>query len=232
MDKSRSNQIHLLPTQGRTGVCTKRVFAQRFLFVLPIGSYRREVLYLALFKEIFSDYIAKLHCTSKELSQICELSPVVISRYRSGERTPLKNSPQLDKLIHGLALLCAERGLDDTEQDIAAAFRSALPKNENDMDAEHFRLHLKKLSEASGIPMSHMARALSYDPSYLSKIGSGLRFPSSPEAFIDKLCRFVADTIPDPAYRRQILVRLDLEPSEENIREAFRRIQAAVGRLR
>ena len=49
------------------------------------------------------------------------------------------------------------------------------------------------LVHETGIPMSHMARALSYDPSYLSKICSGQRFPSSPTLFIDNLCQFVAE---------------------------------------
>ncbi|MBO6157733.1 MAG: hypothetical protein J6P72_00570 [Firmicutes bacterium] len=171
---------------------------------------------MALFKDLFSDYIAKLHCTSKELTEFCQLSPVVISRYRSGERTPLKNSLQLEKLIHGLAALCKDRGIDETEEQIAATFAQALPKNESDIDSTLFRTHLKQLSIASGIPMSHMARALSYDPSYLSKISAGLRFPSFPDIFIEKLCKYVSEQIVEDQEKEALFIRLGIEISEEN----------------
>ena len=79
------------------------------------------------FQNIFSEYIDRLECSSKDLSSICELSPVVISRYRSGDRTPLKNSPQFEKLVHGLSLLCTSKGLPDTEEEIRQALTGAFP---------------------------------------------------------------------------------------------------------
>ena len=43
------------------------------------------------------EYLKELNCSSKKLSNESGLSESVISRYRSGERTPVKNSEQLNK---------------------------------------------------------------------------------------------------------------------------------------
>ena len=50
---------------------------------------------LVNFKEVLNEYLKELNCSSKKLSNESGLSESVISRYRSGERTPLKNSEQL-----------------------------------------------------------------------------------------------------------------------------------------
>ena len=167
------------------------------------------------FQIIFSEYINRLGCTSKELSLSCDLSPVVISRYRSGDRTPLKNSPQFGTLVHGLYLLCQKKGLPDTEADIENALLSALPHYDTKIPPALFRERLVKMVQVTHIPMSHMARALSYDPSYLSKICSGLRFPSAPMVFLDKLCQFVARHYETEKEQKALALSLgfDYEPS-------------------
>ena len=54
------------------------------------------------FKEILNKYLEELNCSSKKLSNESGLSESVISRYRSGERTPIKDSEQMNKLITSL----------------------------------------------------------------------------------------------------------------------------------
>ena len=61
----------------------------------------KEVI-LVNFKEVLNEYLKELNCSSKKLSNESGLSESVISRYRSGERTPLKNSEQLNKLTKAL----------------------------------------------------------------------------------------------------------------------------------
>ena len=38
------------------------------------------------FKDILNEYLEKINCSSKELSNVSNISESVISRYRSGER--------------------------------------------------------------------------------------------------------------------------------------------------
>ena len=60
------------------------------------------------FKEVLNKYLKELDCSSKKLSDESGLSESVISRYRSGERTPVKNSEQLNKLTKALFIIAKD----------------------------------------------------------------------------------------------------------------------------
>ena len=62
------------------------------------------------FKEVLNKYLKELNCSSKKLSTGAGLSQSVISRYRSGERTPVKESEQMNKLITALFNIAQENG--------------------------------------------------------------------------------------------------------------------------
>lgn len=62
------------------------------------------------FKEVLNKYLKELNCSSKKLSNESGLSESVISRYRSGERTSLKNSEQLNKLTKALFNIAKDSG--------------------------------------------------------------------------------------------------------------------------
>ena len=49
------------------------------------------------FNDALNTYLESLNCSSKKLSKESGLSEPTISRYRSGERTPAKNSNQFKK---------------------------------------------------------------------------------------------------------------------------------------
>lgn len=44
------------------------------------------------FKNLLNIYLQELNCTPKQLSKVSGLSQTVISRYRNGERIPLKTA--------------------------------------------------------------------------------------------------------------------------------------------
>ena len=62
------------------------------------------------FSEVLNKYLKELNCSSKKLSTGAGLSQSVISRYRSGERTPVKESEQMNKLITALFNIAQENG--------------------------------------------------------------------------------------------------------------------------
>ena len=64
------------------------------------------------FSEQLNNYISEIDCSSKELSDISGLSPAVISRYRSGERTPGIRSEQLNSLVEGLYKLYVNKNIN------------------------------------------------------------------------------------------------------------------------
>ena len=54
------------------------------------------------FYQIIDSYINEIGCSAKELANASEISSSVISRYRTGERTPSPNSDIINKLAKGI----------------------------------------------------------------------------------------------------------------------------------
>ena len=61
------------------------------------------------FKDILNKYLKETNSTSKELSTTSGISESVISRYRSGKRTPNINSPHLSTLATSLSIVLIEQ---------------------------------------------------------------------------------------------------------------------------
>ena len=54
------------------------------------------------FKDLLNEYLNEFNCNSKKISELTNISPSVISRYRSGQRRPEINSIQTDKIINAI----------------------------------------------------------------------------------------------------------------------------------
>ena len=142
------------------------------------------------FQKLLNDYLTQLGCTARELSAVSGISAPVISRYRSGSQSP--DLAQCRKLSAGIAALAVERGWKEiTQESVESAFREALTFREG-FDKERFRHNLNELLDAFSIGNTELARYLSYDASYLSRIRSGQRTPRDTAAFALSVGRFVA----------------------------------------
>ena len=85
------------------------------------------------FKEVLNEYLKELNCSSKKISNESGLSESVISRYRSGERTPVKNSEQLNKLTKTLFNIAKDNDKNKyTFDKIVSDFNSALASDNFD----------------------------------------------------------------------------------------------------
>ena len=142
------------------------------------------------FQELLNDYLTQLGCTARELSAASGISAPVISRYRGGSHSP--DLTQCRKLAAGIAALAAERGLEEiTRESVESAFRDALTCPEG-FDRKRFCHNLNELLDAFSIGNTELARYLSYDDSYLSRIRSGQRTPRDTAAFALSVGRFAA----------------------------------------
>ena len=145
------------------------------------------------FAETLEGYLSELDCTASALAHASGVSSATISRYRMGTRTPSKDSHSLDKLASGICDLSQAEGRAPLERETVRTALCAAANDTADDDATF--ANLDTLLSALDVRNTELARALNYDPSYLSRIRSGQRRPSDADAFLEGACDFAARRI-------------------------------------
>ena len=149
------------------------------------------------FKEVLNKYLKELNCSSKKLSNESGLSESVISRYRSGERTPLKNSEQLNKLTKALFNIAKDSGENKyTFDKIESDFNSTLASD--DFDYTTFSNNLNTLITSLNINTHEMSKYIVFDASHISRIRYGKAKPSNPVEFSNKICSYILNRYKNP----------------------------------
>ena len=149
------------------------------------------------FKEVLNKYLKELNCSSKKLSNESGLSESVISRYRSGERTPVKNSEQLNKLTKALFNIAKDNGKNKYTLDkIVSDFNIALPSD--DFDYTTFSNNLNTLITSLNINTHEMSKYIVFDASHISRIRYGKAKPSNPVEFSNKICSYILNRYKNP----------------------------------
>ena len=136
------------------------------------------------FSQVLSTQIERCDCTARELARESGLSAATLSRFRSGERSPSRED--IERLIAGLIAVSARRGKPLDEQDLREAF-FACPELRT-ADPRTLRENLNRLLTELPISTAELSKAISYDPSFLSRVRSGQRSPADPEKFCAFLC--------------------------------------------
>ena len=149
------------------------------------------------FKEVLNKYLKELNCSSKKLSNESGLSESVISRYRSGERTPVKNSEQLNKLTKALFNIAKDNGKNKyTFDKIVSDFNSVLTSD--DFDYTTFSNNLNTLITSLNINTHEMSKYIVFDASHISRIRYGKAKPSNPVEFSNKICSYILNRYKNP----------------------------------
>ena len=149
------------------------------------------------FKEVLNKYLKELDCSSKKLSNESGLSESVISRYRSGERTPLKNSEQLNKLTKALFNIAKDSDKNKyTFDKIVSDFNSVLTSD--DFDYTTFSNNLNTLITSLNINTHEMSKYIVFDASHISRIRYGKARPSNPIEFSNKICSYILNRYKNP----------------------------------
>ena len=149
------------------------------------------------FKEVLNKYLKELNCSSKKLSNESGLSESVISRYRSGERTPVKNSEQLNKLTKSLFNIAKDNGKNKyTFDKIESDFNSTLASD--DFDYTTFSNNLNTLITSLNINTHEMSKYIVFDASHISRIRYGKAKPSNPVEFSNKICSYILNRYKNP----------------------------------
>ena len=164
------------------------------------------------FKDVLNRYMERTGCSARDLAERSGLSTATISRYRSGDRVPEADSRQLENLAKGIAAIAAEKKIREMEEE---AVRQALSEQAQGpgIEIEKLRLNFDTLLKTLSVSVSDLARFLSYDPSYLSRIRKGQRKLSDPQKFTaDAFLKLDAKT---EGTRRSILSSLPLYTADD-----------------
>lgn len=149
------------------------------------------------FKEVLNEYLKELNCSSKKLSNESGLSESVISRYRSGERTPVKNSEQLNKLTKALFNIAKDSGKNKyTFDKIVSDFNITLASD--NFDYTTFSNNLNTLITSLNINTHEMSKYIVFDASHISRIRYGKAKPSNPVEFSNKICSYILNRYKNP----------------------------------
>lgn len=143
------------------------------------------------FNEELNNYLKILNCNSKDLAIASGLSPATISRYRNTQRVPTQNSSHIENLAIGIEKIAKEKNISNITKDIVLGnLKSTLSMG--NLNFEQLRNNFNFLIDTLEINVSEMAKALSFDPSYFSRIRTGKRTPANPETFVNSVCNFIA----------------------------------------
>ena len=149
------------------------------------------------FNEVLNRYLKELDCTAKKLSIESGLTGSVICRYRSGERTPIKNSEQLKKLTTALFNIAKEKGKSKYTLDkIVNDFNTTFPND--DFDYTTFSNNLNTLITLLNINTHEMSKYIVFDASHISRIRYGKARTSNPIEFSNKICTYIFNRYKSP----------------------------------
>lgn len=154
------------------------------------------------FVSTLNEYCVLLDCSSKDLAERSGISPSTLSRYRSGRRTPSYDGDSVHKLASGIVAIAQERNVQQvgTEDEVVADLLAGLNHSSND-----FSRRLDALMRTLQISNVEMARQVSVDPSYLSRIRNGRRSPADPQGLAQRCAEYIVSHRQDRELLRNIL---------------------------
>lgn len=159
--------------------------------ILFLENKKTEQVVFEMFGEKLNEYICLLGCSGKELAEACGLSAATVSRYRSGARVPKKDSGDVEKLCRGIALLAEQKHIEGiTLRAVTDELKKYIKEAVFPYDTLQTKLNL--LFSVLNINAADLSKNLRYDSSYLSRIRSGQRRPSDPEAFVSEIAEYIA----------------------------------------
>ncbi len=165
------------------------------------------------FKDILNKYLEELDCTPKRLSEESGISQTVISRYRKGERTPIKDSEQINKLATAFSNIAEQNGKKEyTLAKILNELNSII--SVDNFDYNTFSNNLNTLITSLNINTNEMAKYIGFDASHISRIRYGKSKTSNPIDFSTKVCNFIFSRYKNPDDIKNLSIVLNCSKNE------------------
>ena len=139
----------------------------------------------------FNEYLSLLEITYPQFARYSGLSVSAVRRYKNGESEPAPDSEQFNKLTNAFFRLAREKGFELSEEEIREKLQGSL-KNSLNISYETYVTNLNTLINALDIRVSVLAKALSFDSSYISKILAGQRKPRRVSDFTQSIGSYIS----------------------------------------
>ena len=136
-------------------------------------------------------YINLLDSDINELCQESGLSYSLIHRYINGKRTPKQNSKYLNKIIDGLYNISIKKNKKISKLSIEKNIKKSLQNEQTDIDFDLLIDNFNFLQNELSFPTIDIARAIGYDPSFISRMKNKERNPADLNLFIDKFRNYI-----------------------------------------
>ena len=153
------------------------------------------------FSQCLAAYMDQVSCSAVQLSAAADIAPSTISRYLKSSVTP--SEKMLRKLAKAISRLSEKNGSPLSEKAIFGTLSEAASGIEIDYD--HCVMNLKRLLSVLDVNNNELARLLSYDPSYISRILVGSRRPANLPQFLSSVSGYLAGRYFDTPYEDSIL---------------------------
>lgn len=173
------------------------------------------------FSDTLNHFLELIDCSAKDLALASNVSAAAISRYRAGERIPDFDGKQISSLADGIARLSnGKLQYEEVQRQLMLAISGL------SVDYETFIANLNALLVTANISSSDLARLMSFDPSFVSRMLAGQRRPGDLRDFASNASEVVAKRVisSDSAAAVKSLVASDTykEPcADENLDEAI-----------
>lgn len=142
------------------------------------------------FHEQLNEYIQRIDCTAKELSDASGLSPATLSRYRSGERVPGIDTKAFRQLTVAIVQIAEKKQIPTITADLVAeGFRSCsdiVTVNRKQL-CRNFDVLLSLLN----INISKLCQSINYDSSTIFRFRNGTRQPADPAEFAAAVAKYI-----------------------------------------
>ena len=163
--------------------------------------------------EKLNEYINNLDCTAKELSVASGLSETTLSRYRSGERTPKKESEAFAQLCCAIFSIAENKGIKGITTD--SVKESFLKCTDVVMiDKTTLRNNFNTLISVLDINITRLCRYTNYDTSTIFRFRNGSRQPSEPIKFASAVAGYVAEEMENENDKSVMAELLSCSPNE------------------
>lgn len=165
------------------------------------------------FSEKLNEYMEKLGCKAKDLSDASGLSAATLSRYRSGDRVPERNTEAFEQICGAIALLAQREQREEITKESVAEDFSECPDIIT-TDRERFRQNFNTLISVLNMNITKLCHSINYDTSMVFRIRNGSRRPSDPNHFAGAVAGYVSREMSSAPDRAIMAVLFDCSAEE------------------